>query len=53
MKPIKCYYILNTSWGYCCQPVKCNSIRQAIMNARASGMRYRVFDEAGRLRHSG
>lgn len=49
MKPIRCYFILNTSYGYCCAPVWCDSVREALRAVRASGMRYRIFDEEGKL----
>lgn len=40
----RCYVIVNTKWGYCCQPHYCNSISEAVRYANDLGMAYRIFD---------
>ena len=42
-KGVTCTVICNTKWGYCMQPYKCKSIREAIKYAKELGMAYRIF----------
>lgn len=39
----KCTLILNTKWGYCMQPILCNSISEALKKAKDSEMAYRIL----------
>lgn len=49
MKPVKCYFVVNTRWGYCCASVWCDSIRKAVDRAKNyCGFAYRVFNENGK-----
>lgn len=52
MKGKKCTLILNTRWGYCCSPMQCSSISEAMRTAKAAGMPYRIFVN-GKLYKSG
>ena len=42
-KPIPCEIIFNTRWGYEMQPIKCNSIAEALREARERGMAFRII----------
>ena len=50
---VECTLVMNTRWGYCMRPAKCNSIRQALQIAEESGMAYRIFDKTGKQIRSG
>ena len=39
----QCEIILNTTWGYCMRPIKCQSIAEAIKMAEETGMAFRIF----------
>lgn len=43
MKKQECTVIFNTRNGYCLQPVKCASIRQALLLARENKLAFRLF----------
>lgn len=44
MKSCKCTLVVNTRWGYCFTPTKCDSIAEAVRTAKASGgFAYRIF----------
>lgn len=44
MKPRKCILVVNTRWGYCFMPTKCDSISEAVRTAKESGgFAYRIF----------
>lgn len=54
MKAIKCKLVVNTRNGYCLTPVKCNSIREAVREAKEyCAFAYRIFDESGKQIRSG
>lgn len=38
-----CEVIVNTRWGYCCQPIKCKSKAEARRYAKSLEMAYRIF----------
>lgn len=42
-KAKKCKIIFNTKWGYCMQPVECESIAEAIRLAKEREMAFRIF----------
>ena len=42
-KAKECTVICNTRWGYCLQPYRSKSIRQAVKYAKDLDLAYRIF----------